>query len=358
MDTFNFDDWANASQLNRDTVKALRTHKMTDYICLTNIKSGEIKRAGLALGQEIYFRMALATLGNPNFKEDVPVSVPAAPTVAASSMDQSKDQETDPDLDQERGQEPNKEPDQEQEENILLAAGAQLDALFKNSPDVTRALSAPAQPEVTSLLSAPAKLAPLSAAYDPRILLSAKATKKKAEKITSFLPERVKDRIQRARKDRMILTQGEDGSISVKANDKESYYISMSEWGAANMRLMNYLLQNGDLPRDHVEYYLAYTMQVFELADNFEWASVLQFDSRYRDLQAEHGFPWGDMRLSQQMQVLRPKTLHSVRPRPVTGKPPKIEEDCKKWLATNGKCPFGTSCKFIHKKLDPPAKND
>ena len=79
----------------------------------------------------------------------------------------------------------------------------------------------------------------MSADYDPHILLSAKATKKKAEKIISFLPERVKDRIQRARKDRMILTQGEDGAISVKSNDKETYCISMSEWGAANMRLMN-----------------------------------------------------------------------------------------------------------------------
>ena len=117
---------------------------MTDYICLTNIKSGEIKRAGLALGQDIHFRIALATLGNPNFKEDVPVSAPATPTVAASSMDQPKDQETDKDLDQQPGQEANREPDQDQEENILLAAGAQLDALIKNIPDVTRTQSAPA----------------------------------------------------------------------------------------------------------------------------------------------------------------------------------------------------------------------
>ena len=326
---FNFDQWVEESHINRESAKALRTHKMTDFDCLTNIKSGEVKRAGLALGQEVFLRMALAKLGNPNFVEEevsrstpaTPVRTPVRTTLPAQDINQSLAQDP------------------------LLSAGAQLDELFKDSPDVTRALSAVATP------------APLPSAYDPRILLSARATTKKAEKIISFLPEKAKDRIQRSRKDRMILTQGEDGSISVKSNDKESFYISLSEWGAANMRLMNHLLQNGDLPRDHVEYYLAYTMQVFELADIYEWASVLQFDGRYRELQAEHGFVLGDMRLYQQMQVLTPKNAYNARPRHNGMKQPKIDEDCKKWLATNGKCPFGTNCRFVHRSLTS-AKND
>ena len=52
------------------------------------------------------------------------------------------------------------------------------------------------------------------------------------------------------------------------------------------MKLMNFLMSTGDLSRDKVEFYLAYTMQIFEMADVYEWSSILQFDQRYRELQA------------------------------------------------------------------------
>jgi len=149
----------------------------------------------------------------------------------------------------------------------------------------------------------------------------------------------------------MILTQQEDGTIAVKNNEQETFSISMAEWGAANMRLMSYLLEVGDLHRDQVEYYLAYTMQVFELADVYDWSSVLLFYTQYRELQAEHGFVWGDMRLSMQMQLLVPKQANYGKPRP-NKHPAKSDEECKKWLATGGHCPFGTRCKYVHRKLD------
>jgi hypothetical protein len=340
---FNFDKWTEDNNLHRDSVKALRTNKQTDLDCLKNLKSGEMKHVGLALGQEVYLRLALARLGNQSFIDVTPGSTPATPL-------KTTDPEPQRDLRKDLPTSLDEAFDQDLDQHPILSAGAQLDQLFKDSPDVTRALLAPEKP-------AP----PLASAYDPRILLSAKATTKKAEKIVSFLPEKVKDRIQRARKDRMVFTRSEDGTFSVRSNEKESFYISISEWGAANTRLMNFLLQNGDLPRDQIEYYLSYTMQVFELADTYEWTSVLLFDSRYRELQAEHGFVWGDMRLCHQMQVLIPKTTYNNRPRNSNGtRQQRSTEECKKWLATNGNCPFGNSCKYVHKRLDSAAvaKND
>lgn len=322
-ENFDFEIWAEENDLSRESIKALRSQKMTDHTCLTHIKSGEVKRAGLALGQEVLFRLALTKLGNPNFQENAePASLPGTPRNNGPAQDSV---EVIPD------------------EDPLLLAGAQLDALFKDSPDMTR--------------PTPSKPSPMNALYDPRILLSARATTKKAEKIVAYLPEKVKDRIQRARRDRMVFTQAEDGSIAVKNNEGEPYHITMSEWGAANMRLMNHLLQTGDLPRDQVEYYMAYTMQIFELSDSYEWASVLLFDNRYRELQAEHGFVWGDMRLALQMQVLTPRINNNAKLRN-SRQSGKVEEDCKKWLATGGKCPFGHKCRYVHRKLDAPAKND
>ena len=238
MEDLDFNQWTEDSHFTKDSIKALRTHKMTDYECLINVKSGELKRAGLALGQEICMRTALAKLGNLNFVEGATQSTPNTParTVQNTSrLVQEKAQDRDQEQDQDQDER------QELDQDPILMAGAKLDALLKDSPGVSR------------VLSVPSKVAPLPSEYDPRILLSAKASSKKAEKITSFLHEKVKDRIQRARKDCLILTQGEDGSISMKNNDKESFYISMSESGAANMRLMNHILQNGDLPRDQVE---------------------------------------------------------------------------------------------------------
>ena len=40
-------------------------------------------------------------------------------------------------------------------------------------------------------------------------------------------------------------------------------------------------------------YYLAYTAMIADLASRYEWSSILEFDRKYRELQAEHGFLWG-----------------------------------------------------------------
>ena len=70
---------------------------------------------------------------------------------------------------------------------------------------------------------------------------------------------------------------------------------NLSEWGAANCRIMNCLLVTGALNRANIEYYLAYTTTLFSFVEKFRWHSILDFDFQYRELQAEHNFQWGTL---------------------------------------------------------------
>ena len=48
------------------------------------------------------------------------------------------------------------------------------------------------------------------------------------------------------------------------------------------MRLLNHLLGAGQLPREDIEFYLAYTAK--EFAEKYEWSRVLNYDYNYREL--------------------------------------------------------------------------
>lgn len=95
----------------------------------------------------------------------------------------------------------------------------------------------------------------------------------------------------------MVLTQGENGTLALRESEDETYHITVAEWAA----------ECGDLQRSHVEYYLSYTMQIFQMAESYDWSSILAFDTCYRQLQAAYGFLWGDTKVSPQMQLLKPK---------------------------------------------------
>ena len=56
------------------------------------------------------------------------------------------------------------------------------------------------------------------------------------------------------------------------------------------MRLMNRLLCTGQLQRDEIEFYLAYTTKIYEFAEKYDWKSVLNYDYNYKELQTEHKF--------------------------------------------------------------------
>ena len=54
------------------------------------------------------------------------------------------------------------------------------------------------------------------------------------------------------------------------------------------MGLLNHLLGAEQLPREDIEFYLAYTTKIYEFAEKYEWSSVFNYDYNYGELQAEH----------------------------------------------------------------------
>ena len=69
--------------------------------------------------------------------------------------------------------------------------------------------------------------------------------------------------------------------------------VSLSQWVVANTRIFHSLLFSCKLPTSRdVRDYLAYTVEIVELAGKYEWTSVLKFDDEFRQLQATYSFPW------------------------------------------------------------------
>lgn len=129
--------------------------------------------------------------------------------------------------------------------------------------------------------------------FDPRITLCNKAQVKVVH-ITDFLSEKVKSRRRNKHRDFVLSTADESHTsvpVVVRSEDPHPYSgISLAEWNGANMRVMNHLLSIDQLPRSHVEYYLAYTAIVCDFYEKYEWESILAFDFQYRIQQATHNF--------------------------------------------------------------------
>ena len=160
---------------------------------------------------------------------------------------------------------------------------------------------------------------PPGTVFDPRTLLSLKATKTKALHITDFLPESVRKRRMSRQREMVLSTNGSTDDVLVLRTDHSHPYagISLSEWGAANCRLMAALLDRQLLPAAETQYYLAYTLKIFEFVSKYEWESVLEFDYRYREIQAEHGIKWGihapdlELHVLERRQKQRPPLAHN-----------------------------------------------
>ena len=356
--TFNLTHWCTDAKLTTKARKALADNGLQDEDTLLMLGPQDIPALQLPLAQQIRLRRALMDLGSTQFEagyapgsdEQSPQQV-FSPTAAGS-----------PKAPPERLPSPSPERTSSQKNPIpepLLTAGRTLDELMGA---LDTKLGAEHKPDTMGDLG-----------YDPRIHLTLKASARKAVKIFQFLPDKVKDRIQRSRRDRFVISQNTEGGFAFEARDPDTFAISPSEWNAANIRILGHLLGTGDLPRDQTEFYLAYTAQINDMAEVYEWPSILTFDARYRELQAEHGFKWGDLRMAAHSTVLLPKrqiTQISNRPRNgLTHAHQPKTEDCKKWLASGCRfCPFGSQCRYLHRTPDsssglgqagviPPTKN-
>ena len=337
---FDFVQWTSTARLSTKTRKALADNGLREKDTLLLMGPAEVVALQVPIAQQLLLRQALARLGNPAFIESPATPappLPATPEGPRTPPVQLPSPQTTP-LSARRRDETAPRP--------LLDAGRALDQLVEALDDDLHLSQA--QPAQNSARD-----------YDPRVHLTLRASTKKAAKIFNFLPTKVKERIQRNRRDRLYFTPGDNGAVTMHQKDPESFHITPSEWNAANIRIMSHLLQTGDLSRADVELYLAYSVQVNDMVDIYEWNSVLQFDTRYRELQAEHDFQWGDLRLAAHSTILiprRPSTQAPLgqqtrsRPAPASTGPREV---CKNWLASGGKqCAFGPGCRYAHRFPD------
>lgn len=182
---------------------------------------------------------------------------------------------------------------------------------------------------------------------DPRVGLCVKSTSKKAFHIPQFLSEKAKQRSKT--KQDLVLSRSQD-SLTFRAEQSHPYAgINTEEWGAANTRLMSALIACGDLKRQDVEFYLAYTATIFDFASQYEWSSIMDFDFNYREQQSQFNFQWGYINPLMELKMLTPKGqqqgtyFKSKQPHRNSYK----DQVCRQFLAM-GSCRFGDTCRYSH----------
>ena len=205
--------------------------------------------------------------------------------------------------------------------------------------------------------------------FDPTMILTLKATTQKALQVVSFVPDYVRQRVGRKKRETLRFCEGTDGSFSIKADETSQVYLSQAEWSSANQRLMHQLILEKKLPLNRIKDYMAYTTTIHDYVSRYDWQSILDFDVRYREIQAEHGFRWGTPASNLESLVL--VTRRQAQPaqyqaqHQAGGRPPhnrgqnrrvgKTQEACRQYQR-RGECDYGDSCKYQH--VEPPQSTE
>ena len=196
--------------------------------------------------------------------------------------------------------------------------------------------------------------------FDPRNILTMRSHKRKALHITEFLYERTKKRRQHRRKELVLSADNDnDDRLVLKTEEDHPYAgISIGEWGAANCRLLNALLDRNHMDRVDIEYYLAYTAMIFEFSTKYIWDHVLEYDFHYRELQAAHDFQWGVTSPELELKFLIQQTRnHSQQQSGYVNRQQQMfngqkrnfkTELCRLFISNRGNCPYGARCRYFH----------
>ena len=356
---FNFDDWATEHKLSRKTTAALNKDECNNLMALKLATVKDVNRMDVPVGQIRILRQALRALGNTITVEDA---------VTGGQVENKA-----------------KESAQGPTDNLgmLIQANQDLNELLgvggastsntglpdesassedgKSGPEevsglgtTTLAAAVGREPVgLNQLLKTLKVTTPVtSALHDPLTLLTVKATTTKALRILDFLPEAVRSRVSRRRKEQVTFSTLADGAVALRAEEAGHYYVSIDEWSGANVRLAAQLVKDGQLKVNHLLYYMAYTALVSDLAAKYEWQSVLEFDSKYRELQAEYQFQWGTPHPHTERYHLIPK-------RPIVNGKGKFNGGSEKTKTKDrplcrdyirGLCDFGSGCRYRHER--------
>ena len=359
-----FETWTLDSGLSRKTVLALRKVECADANTLQLLRESDVSRleaqGDVSLGQALLLTKAITKLRGGSTPEHV----------AQASGDATNNGDETPNIPQAieaaAGQLPSAQSltirDIRAQASALESAGETLDNLFGAGASAKYPLNDSSRPPQNTG-PAPAR-SPHSVAHDPRSLLVVKSHTRKAVHITDFLTERAGTQRRQKRRDHVVARAADgDGQLVIEKDNAHPYHgIFQAEWGAANMRLLNHLLVTGDLPRDEIEFYLAYTSTVHDFCARYEWSSILDFDHKYREQMAcNPSMQWGYTNPMMELNTLVPRAVGQAphaQPRAAAVRyGPESTEVCKLWLASGGNCRFGARCKYSHEDVSPPVQD-
>ena len=400
---FDFDQWALDLGLNRKTTGILRQQELCTRQVLVMLTESDLRELGLVLGQRKLLQSAIqafrstdqhqqaaATTLDQAFIEDIAGqqrAPPLAPNSATSCTDSNaqpcRPRETAPasapavttctDNSAQPGQPTIADlRRQAMNDDQLCGTGTLLDNMLSGQGHVNNVYPKNLPTSQTNF------------EFDPRTVLTIKATRQKAVHITQFLSESTKKRRQ-ARKKQFVVNHNDGDQLVFRTEDDHPYSgLSIEEWGAANCRLMSHLIQIGQLRAPDLDYYLAYTVQIYEYAQKYDWESILDFDFQYRERQAEHGFVWGSNSSNMELGLLQLKRTpyHYQQPkgaqhryngnsssnsatrhhRADRNRQPALraqrDELCREFVNNNGNCPYGDQCIYKHPSpISQPPKN-
>ena len=97
------------------------------------------------------------------------------------------------------------------------------------------------------------------------------------------------------REDERSLSDGGNTKLIVSYGPKKPKLdqVTMQQWVVSNTRIFYNLLVKQKLQSvEDIQHYLAYTIKIMELANRFQWVSVLKYDDEFRLLQASYNYLW------------------------------------------------------------------
>lgn len=161
--------------------------------------------------------------------------------------------------------------------------------------------------------------------FDPHFYLEKASTSRKCLNIIDFVPS-----MATPHESRMVSDNTSEGRLVLELGPKKPKLenVSPHQWGAANIRILYDLLKSQQLHEDNLYDYLSYTAKVHELAECFQWQSVLQYDKLYRELQSAQQFRWG----SDSAHLFRVHLVPRSKPSSTTG-----SQSASTWSGRNAK---------------------
>lgn len=300
---FDFETWAIEAGLVRKTTAKLRQEDLCAERTLALLDSSDIRKLSLAIGQRKLLEAAIQRLTTQVTDQQMPFTAIDEATQIQEENGVTTGGATNHAVETDNGNDP--QPPQQltisqlrrqmQNDNQLEGAGKTLDSL---------GISPPTSNDKCINKS---KSSWSDCAFDPRTMLTIKASSAKAVHITQFLSEATKKK-RLARKRQFVVSQkGGDSQLVIATDDDHPYSgLTIEEWSAANCRVMAHLLQTGQLATADIEFYLAYTVQIYEFSQRYQWEGLMDFDYQYRERQAQYNFFWGTNTGNMELSLLNP----------------------------------------------------